>query len=61
MIFCNIRPVFKVSDPKVVGVIPTPAFADFLLDDAEFETSGVGIFQMSVEGGGGNDFAIDVF
>ena len=59
--FQNIGSIFKVADPQVVGMIAGPTFSDLLSQDTQFETGGMMVFQVKVEGRFGKGQAKQVF
>ena len=47
----DIGAFFKITDPKIMGMIPGPSFSHFGLDDAKLDAGGACMFKVSVQGG----------
>ncbi len=50
----DIRPVLKVTDPQIMGMVPGPSFTYFFLQHTELDSSRASLFKMPVKGGTGH-------
>jgi len=56
----NVGTFFKIADPKIMGMIPTPSFAHFGSGYAELDTGSASMFKVSIQGGAGDPGPVHV-